>query len=106
MGVLICANPTVYLWLNAITARAERDVLQVAGQCDPTPGGVTSQRNTLPANVVQAIPRGQMLRGPYCPGQGDDPRFSDPSSLETWKHPLDAIAKTWSRLLVLVGLRR
>jgi len=102
MCVFICANPTVHLWLNAITAHAERDLLQVAGGFGPT--HEDDDRATLPDSVVQQIPRGQMLRGPYWPRREEE--HYDDASLETRKHPFDALADAWCRLLALVGLRR
>jgi hypothetical protein len=103
MCVLICANPTVHLWLNAIAAHAEREALQAAGRCSPTHDGFTSERETLSESAVQQIPRGQMLREPYWP-RGED-GYRDPL-FETWKYSFDALANAWCRLLVLVGLRR
>lgn len=105
MGVLLCANPSVQLWLNAVTARAERDVLQMAGGCDPIRDETTTGCGTLAEIVARKMSRGQMLRGPYWPRPDEGRNCSEPS-LETWKHPLDVIANAWGRLLVLVGLRR
>jgi hypothetical protein len=103
MCIYICANPTVRLWLNAVTAHAERECLQVA--CNYQCQSDVLDRDTLPESIVQQIPRGQMLREACWPREYKARLVGDPS-LETWKHPFDALANAWSRLLVLVGLRR
>jgi hypothetical protein len=103
MCVFICANPTVHLWLNAITAHAEREVLQIALASGSDLE--LDDRPTLPESAVQQIPRGPMLREAYWPRQDEKRRCTVPS-LETWNNPLDTLANAWCRLLVLVGLRR
>jgi hypothetical protein len=103
MCVLICANPTVRSWLDAVTARTERDVFQSTAVCEAR--HECDERDTLPESVVQQIPRGQMLRECYWP-RGSVVRRYSAISPETWKHPFDAVANAWCRLLVFVGLRR
>jgi hypothetical protein len=111
MCVLFCANPTVHLWMNALSAHAERDVLQLAGTCatnwhdEDRATRLASDRDTLPECVVKQIPRGPMLRSPRWLRQREARPF-EPASFETRKHPFNALADAWCRLLVLVGLRR
>jgi hypothetical protein len=106
MCVFLCANPKVFSLLNAITADSEREVLQATEVCCVTPKiGDMLDRRTLDESEVKKIPRGPMLREGYWPRGNYEDRFSD-TSFEAWKNPLDALANAWTRLLVLVGLRR
>jgi hypothetical protein len=110
MCVLLCANPTVHLWMNAVTAHAERDVLQLAGSCstnwnDDRATVSADDGDTRPACRVKQITPGLALRGPHWPRQSELCPIAA-SSLEARKHPLNALADAWCRLLVLVGLRR
>jgi hypothetical protein len=104
MCVLLCANPAVHLWFDAISIRSQRVALQTAGICS-VKQDYAEEPDTLSESVMKQIPRGPMLRQPYWPRHDNWLRSVDPS-LETWKHPLDALAYAWCRLLVLVGLRR
>ena len=104
MCVLLCANPTVYLWLDAIAARSERDMFQVVTGCCPLHEGHEFERDTLPESIVEQLPRGLMSRAGLWP-RNTHGHYAADSSLESRKHPLDALANAWCRLLVLVGLR-
>jgi hypothetical protein len=105
MCVLLCANPQTRLWLDAVSIRSQRDAVQASGICCTKLENDGVDYETLSESIVQQIPRGPMLREPYWPRDIQGQRFAD-ASLETWKHPLDAITYAWCRLLVLVGLRR
>jgi hypothetical protein len=102
MCVMLCANSTVHHWLDAISMRSERDALQLAGMCSVKQGTSAKEADTLTESAVNQIPRGAMLRQPYSP-RDDAWRGDVGPSLA--KHPLDALANVWCRLLDLVGLR-
>lgn len=104
MCLFLCANRTVHEWLNAVTAVAEREVLQTKASI-AAPESAMSDRETLSESIVKKLPRGQMLRDDHW-SREEQARNDADHLFESRKNPLDAISHAWARLLVLVGLRR
>jgi hypothetical protein len=103
MCVLLCANRYVYEWLDLDIALACRDALQLSPVChvDSLTRAEITDTKYLDDAAVQKLVRGPMLRQP-APRKAT--KCSDGSAHER-KNSLDTLAKAWSRLLILVGLR-
>jgi hypothetical protein len=103
MCVYLCANPRTSEWLNHVTDNEYRVALQLAAVCvvkkladaDET---IREEMPTLDAAMMKKLARGSMLRDAW-------PRAGETSPREP-KNALDVLSEAWSRLLVLVGLRR
>lgn len=123
MCVLLCANSSVREWLDIPLARAYRQSLQICHVCaalaatnasygygieasQPQPTNTfeldeAAQRRVMKRSAwLQAYCRYRTQlaqRGHHLAENGGSPR--------DWQKALDALAKTWGRILSLVGLR-
>jgi hypothetical protein len=120
MCVLLCANPSVREWLDIPQARAYRLSLHLCAVCtNAFDLSVSSQQHeSLPlsdfefdeAEQRRLMNRSTWLQA-YCSYHSQLAQRNrhltehDPSA-RNWPKALDAIAKTWGRILSLVGLRR
>jgi hypothetical protein len=109
MCVLLCANPNVHTWLDAVIARSQRQALPLRALCpaDPYESGdaTAAQHDGAEANELASLRQ-------RTPAARDQwvlicrlPESVPVSAYERHK-PLDALANAWSRLLFLVGWRR
>ena len=120
MCVLLCANPNVREWLDIPQARAYRLSLQLCAVCTNTFALWESNQQrheSLPvsqfefdeAELRRLMNRSTWLQA-YCSyrsqlAQRHRHLTKHDASARNWPKALDAIAKTWGRLLSLVGLR-
>jgi hypothetical protein len=120
MCVLLCANANVRQWFDVPAARAYRQALQVSGVCQACLG-VGAQNSHEPRSrsitepesdevfVEHVMMRSAWLQA-YCTYRAHSAahgrRLAEGrGSARDWPKALEAIAKTWGRLLSLVGLR-
>jgi hypothetical protein len=121
MCVLLCANHAVQCWSTLAACQSERQVLQAVKTChgnaatskeieqdEPTGSDETYRESTTQAFVRVRILPGRLLNrvpsGPHMEIWYSNPPRA--SLLDEWKHPLDALANAWDRLLAFVGWRR
>lgn len=120
MCVLLCAGADVRHWFDIPAARAYREALQASAVCVTSLGAHTSnlhdpQSHTIGESeadvvIVQRVMKQATWRHAYCAYRarlaGHRRRLAEASaSARDWPKALEAIAKTWGRLLSLVGLR-
>src|SRR5262249_55579551 len=121
MCVLLCAGSKVHEWLDMPLALAHRQSLQACPICAAKPALMASQQSSesKPA-LVEAVEMDEAARRhvmkrsswlqAYCRCRGHLTKHgihcaeSGQLSLD-WPKAFEAIAKTWGRLLSLVGLR-
>lgn len=121
MCVLICANSNVREWLDMPLARAYRQTLQLCPTCPSSaPSRASQELKDLKSatgesfEFDEAAERRVMNRSAwrqaYCRYVASAAAYGmrrtefDGSSRE-WHKALETIAKTWGRILSLVGLR-
>jgi hypothetical protein len=125
MCVLLCANSNVCEWLEIPLAWSYREALELCPvlsssdalkvlQQSNSPQTVTisnveldeaAQRRVMERSAwLQAYWRYHVRRAQHGKYLGEFDVGSDSS--HEWQKPFEAIAKTWRRLLSLVGLRR
>ena len=120
MCVLICANARVREWLDMPLARAYRQTLQLCPVCSiSTSAKALQERDDLPSptgdgfELDELTQRRVMKRSAwvqaYCKYHAHADhgmrRAEIGGSSKDWHKALETIAKTWGRLLSLVGLR-
>jgi hypothetical protein len=108
MCVFLCANPNMYMWLDAILARSQRQSLPLFALCPPDPHESTGQENDEVESLAElSVGRGRVFQSRERWALMIDRRLEfRPASAYEWHKPLDALANAWSRLLILVGWRR
>ena len=106
MCVLLCANSKVREWLDIPLAREYRQSMQLCPAPTGTssePGESTDERFSNRSAWLQAHFRYSMQT---CRRKNHLTPWDDESaSSGDWPKALEAIAKTWGRILSLVGLR-
>jgi hypothetical protein len=121
MCALLCANPIVREWLDIALARAYRQLLQENPVCESSRAAEASHespasqpRATANFELNEAARRRVMKRSAwlqaYCRyrshvRQHGIRREEGGDSSRDWQKAFETIAKTWGRLLSLVGLR-
>ena len=106
MCIFICANPKVHDWFDVVAARTTRHALQLSALCprDPYEAVKVDTTEQLDEAAVLQLARGPKLRQPSWPRSGGSCSFRGERSSKR-KHPLDALANAWSRLLFLIRWR-
>jgi hypothetical protein len=116
MCVLFCANPAVRDWLEIPLAQAYRQALQLCPVCPAEVKLLMSQQSNSSHSVAvsnfeldEASQHRMMKRSAwvqaYLRYSVGRTRHVPPSSSGEWQKAFETIAKTWGRLLSLVGLR-
>lgn len=103
MCIFLCANSRTCELVQAIHALEERGYIELASLCQTGHDSESALEtaDVLDEESVRKISRGYMLREPMPRVFG---RHAVRSACE-WKHPFNALAEAWGRLLTLVGLR-
>jgi hypothetical protein len=121
MCVFLCANSIVHEWLDMPLARAYRQSLQdcpiyaaqpaltASHEC-PTPESVATGAIELDEAAQRRVMKRSSWLQAYCRyrtslTQHGIHRVDSGELSRDWQKALETIAKTWGRLLSLVGLR-
>ena len=121
MCVLLCANSNVRVWFDERMARAYRETLQLHAACSNGAFSKASSGETSAGlsrgdsiEIDEAAQRRVMKRSAWLqayrcyrmhPAHHSEHLGECGRSSREWHKALETIAKTWGRLLSLVGLR-